>query len=157
MARKPANHARKRAPSFKGLKPKRASKAARGASRKKGTRAELLLRKAFRAAGLKFKTNVASLPGCPDFVFPEARLVVFCDGDFWHGRNLKERVRRLAKGHNAGYWVAKIARNVARDRASARELRRAGWRVRRVWESNIAAAPERAAAGVVLDLESIRE
>jgi len=137
----------KRAPSYKGLKPasKRARNAARGASKKVGTRCELLLRRSLRARGLRFKVNVASLPGCPDIAFPEARLAVFCDGDFWHGRGLKTRLRRLTKGHNAEYWVAKIRANVRRDARLARALRKAGWRTMRLWESDIERDSERTA------------
>jgi DNA mismatch endonuclease (patch repair protein) len=48
---------------------------------------------------------VAELPGKPDIVFYGARLAVFCDGDFWHGRNWPERKRKLSRGSNSEYWV----------------------------------------------------
>jgi hypothetical protein len=53
----------------------------------------------------------------PDIVLARARVAVFCDGDFWHGRDLERRSDALAKGHNAPYWVAKI-----RDERGARPL-----------------------------------
>jgi DNA mismatch endonuclease (patch repair protein) len=84
---------------------------------------------------------VASLPGRPDIVFPRRRVVVFCDGDFWHGRQLRRRLKRLAKGHNAQYWVAKVQRNVERDRKQQAELERAGWLVLRYWETDILRDP----------------
>jgi DNA mismatch endonuclease (patch repair protein) len=80
---------------------------------------------------------VADLPGRPDIVFVGARVAVFCDGDFWHGRNLRERVRKLKRGHNAPYWVTKITSNVARDRRHDRDLVEEGWLVLRFWESDI--------------------
>jgi DNA mismatch endonuclease, patch repair protein len=49
-------------------------------------------------------------------VFVSARVVVFCDGDFWHGRNWEERVAKLVGGANASYWIAKISSNMERDR-----------------------------------------
>jgi DNA mismatch endonuclease (patch repair protein) len=88
--------------------------------------------------GLRPKLNVKTLPGTPDLVFPSSKLVVFCDGDFWHGRNLAQRTKRLEAGHNAPYWVAKISANVTRDRRHNAALRQAGWRVLRFWESQIA-------------------
>jgi G:T-mismatch repair DNA endonuclease (very short patch repair protein) len=62
---------------------------------------------------------------------------VFCDGDFWHGRNLEERIRKLSVGHNAPYWIAKIQANVARDRRHDDELRAIGWIVLRYWETDV--------------------
>jgi DNA mismatch endonuclease Vsr len=62
---------------------------------------------------------------------------VFVDGDFWHGRNWPARKAKLAVGHNSDYWIRKIERNVERDKERNRELRSAGWRVLRVWESQI--------------------
>jgi len=137
----------KRAPSYRGLVPASmvASRAAHGASKKSGTNCEILLRRALRAQGLVFTVNVASLPGCPDIVFSRARLIVFCDGDFWHGRRLDARVRRLSRGHNAAYWISKIRANVRRDTKNRRTLRELGWQLLRLWESEIKADPERAA------------
>jgi DNA mismatch endonuclease (patch repair protein) len=78
-------------------------------------------------------------------VLAGARIAVFCDGDFWHGRDLASRVRKLAKGHNAPYWVAKIRANVLRDRRHDRALHGMGWLVIRLWESDILANPVGAA------------
>jgi DNA mismatch endonuclease (patch repair protein) len=82
-----------------------------------------------------------TLPGCPDLIVVQDRIAVFCDGDFWHGRNWSARKRKLHTGWNASYWVAKIERNRARDREVNRALRRMGWRVVRVWESDIRRNP----------------
>lgn len=126
-------------PRFEHLRPasERASAAARGASRKRDTRCEVLLRRALWALGLRYRVDVGDLPGRPDVVFRGARVAVFCDGDYWHGRDLAQRLRKLARGHNAAYWVAKIQTNVARDRRHDTELARAGWTVQRFWESEI--------------------
>ena len=84
---------------------------------------------------------MAELPGRPDIAFLRARVVVFCDGDFWHGRNLKERLRKLSRGHNAPYWIAKISANVERDRRQTIGLEELGWLVLRFWESDIQEDP----------------
>ncbi len=115
----------------------RASAAARGASKKRDTRCEILLRRALWALGLRYRVDVSDLPGRPDIVFPRARVAVFCDGDYWHGRDLTQRVKKLERGHNAAYWVAKIQTNVARDHRHNVELAQAGWTVMRFWESEI--------------------
>jgi DNA mismatch endonuclease (patch repair protein) len=95
--------------------------------------------------GHRYRRNVDGLPGKPDFVFYRARVVVFCDGDFWHGRDFAARRARLQTGANAEYWIAKISRNRARDREQAATLRRLGWTVLRFWESDIRGNPERVA------------
>jgi DNA mismatch endonuclease (patch repair protein) len=90
--------------------------------------------------------HAAELPGQPDFVFPEERLAVFVDGDFWHGRQWSNRgLRSLAdqfrRARNRRYWIAKIARNVSRDRRVRGQLNRRGWHVVRIWESDLREAP----------------
>ena len=75
----------------------------------------------------------STLLGRPDFVFREARVAVFIDGDFWHGNRRKARVPKS----NAEYWTNKIARNRDRDRLVNRTLRAAGWTVLRFWESSL--------------------
>jgi DNA mismatch endonuclease, patch repair protein len=141
----------RRTPSYKGLSPASpiASRVAIGASAKRDTAPELMLRRALRGKGLRYRLYVSSLPGRPDLVVPAARLVVFCDGDFWHGRYLRRRLQKLATGHNATYWVSKIKSNVARDRRIRRALKDSGWEVLRLWESDVRANPERAAATIV--------
>ena len=70
----------------------------------------------------------------PDFVFPKLRVAVFVDGCFWHGC---PRHGTRPKG-NASFWKEKLERNMARDRAQTRALKRAGWRVLRIWEHELA-------------------
>jgi DNA mismatch endonuclease (patch repair protein) len=70
-------------------------------------------------------------------VFPEHRVAVFCDGDFWHGRDWARRRAKLMKGSNSNYWIAKIGGNRTRDRRVSQSLRLLGWHVVRVWESDV--------------------
>lgn len=137
-------------PSYAGLSPasEAASRVGRG-NTKQGTRPERLLEAALLRLGLSFQTHVTHLPGNPDIIFPETQVAVFCDGDFWHGRRWAARKARLARGANAEYWLAKIARNRARDRLVGRELRALGWRVVRVWESDVRKDAERVARAIV--------
>jgi len=78
-----------------------------------------------------------------DFVFPKLRLAVFVDGCFWHAC---PRHATRPKG-NAAFWRKKLAANQARDRRVNRELKRAGWRVVRIWEHELR-APNRVLARV---------
>ena len=128
-----------RTPSFSGLHPssERASKAARASSRKADTRCELLLRRELWRRGVRYRLHQKQLPGNPDIVFPSQRIVVFCDGDFWHGRDLSARIKKLREGHNAAYWIRKVSNNVARDKLRNKELSDAGWTVHRFWETEI--------------------
>jgi DNA mismatch endonuclease (patch repair protein) len=72
------------------------------------------------------------LPGTPDFVFPKSKLIVFVDGCFWHGCK-KHGIRTALKP----FWKEKFIRNKARDRIVNYKLRKAGWRVIRVWEHEL--------------------
>jgi len=82
------------------------------------------------------------LLGHPDLVFIKARVAVFVDGDYWHGNtwrlrgaaSLNDYLRSLS---NSAFWQKKINTNVARDQAVSRELTNTGWRVVRVWESDL--------------------
>jgi DNA mismatch endonuclease (patch repair protein) len=139
------------APNYRRLQS--ASEAASNAKRRnlaKGTKPELLLRQRLWALGLRYRLHRSDLPGKPDLVFARQRVVVFIDGDFWHGRDWLERKARLGKGHNAGYWQAKIEYNMERDCLNTRLLERAGWRVIRLWEGLIRASAD-ATAGVVAE------
>ena len=102
-----------------------------------GTRPELSLQTALTNLDIKYRKNVTDLPGVPDIVLAGGRVVVFVDGDFWHGRNWSSRIHRLKRGANARYWIDKIAYNRARDKQTSALLRRQGWTVVRVWESDV--------------------
>lgn len=107
-------------------------------NRARDTTPELLLRHALWKAGARYSLANGDLPGRPDIAFRRQRIAVFCDGDFWHGRFWSKRRRMLERGANPDYWVRKISYNIRRDKANTRKLRRLGWAVVRVWESELA-------------------
>jgi DNA mismatch endonuclease, patch repair protein len=145
--------ARKSAPSvprYDNYRPRSTAASRVGASnRRQDTTPEILLRAALRAAGIGYRSNVKTLPGCPDFVLTRYNIAVFCDGDFWHGRRWAERKRALAGGWNATYWVSKIERNRTRDRSVTRALKQLGWQVICVWEQDLRRDPQRVAATIL--------
>ena len=75
--------------------------------------------------------------GSPDFQVGK-RVLVFCDGDFWHGYRYAEKKRPAKK-----YWREKIEGNMRRDRKVSRKLRRDGWSVLRIWEHDIKKNPDK--------------
>lgn len=125
-------------PDFSGLSPTsgHASAVGRG-NRRSNTRPEIVLRRALWKRGFRYRLHSSDLSGRPDLVFWRQRLAVFCDGDFWHGKDWPSRRAKLARGSNPEYWIAKISANMERDRRVTAQLRRAGWQVLRVWESDI--------------------
>ena len=100
---------------------------------------------AFKSLGLAASKCQGELIGRPDFIFNDEKVAVFCDGDFWHGNNWKKTRPKLAQGANPRYWVEKIAYNRRRDRLINRLLQKAGWKVVRLWESDIVKDPLTAA------------
>ncbi len=110
------------------------------AVKSKDTRPELKLRKALWKEGLRYRVNYKRLPGKPDIVFTKLKVVVFCDGDFWHGHNWAIRGQSSLQEELAGYsqyWKGKILRNIERDEENNIALRAQGWTVIRIWESDI--------------------
>ena len=96
------------------------------------TSLECKVRSRLHREGLRFRKHVSTLAGKPDVVFPAARLVVFLDGDFWHGWQFPRWKHKLGD-----YWQQKIERNRRRDRRVQARLRRQGWCVLRIWEHEV--------------------
>jgi len=96
-----------------------------------GTKPEVFVRKSLHSAGFRFRLHRKDLPGNPDLVFPRFKLAIFVHGCFWHGHGCKKDHQPRT---NRSYWLAKIKRNVERDRHARAALEALGWRVRIVWE-----------------------
>lgn len=109
----------------------------------KGTRIEVVLGRELWHRGLRYRKNDKSVIGTPDFSFKGRKLAVFCDGEFWHGRNWSTNKARIKS--NTSYWHAKIERNIERDLRVNQQLESAGWNVLRFWESDIRKHPQQCA------------
>ena len=112
--------------------------------RSKDTSPERALRRELWRRGLRYRLHSKRLPGHPDLAFPCARVAVFVDGDFWHGNQWRRRgfeslEHQFREAPSASYWVPKIERNMERDVRMNEELVEMGWRVIRIWESEIQA------------------
>jgi DNA mismatch endonuclease, patch repair protein len=116
------------------------------------TRCELHLRRTLWSKGMRYRVNVADLPGRPDIVFPRQKIAIFCDGDFWHGRSWDRLKRRLRVRHNSAYWIAKISANRERDHRNEQQLSNDGWLVLRFWETDILKNVQRVTATIEKEL-----
>jgi len=123
------------------------------AVKSKNTSPEKILGRSLWKLGLRYRKNYIKLKGKPDFVFVSAKVVVFCDGDFWHGNNWRIRGLRSLKEELSKYsnfWCNKILNNIAHDKKVNLALKKNGWRVLRFWESEIKKTPCKCAQKVFM-------
>lgn len=103
----------------------------------KDTSIEIKLRKALWHKGYRYRKNVSALPGKPDIVLTKYKLAIFCDSEFFHGKDWEVLKPRLERGSNAAFWVNKISRNRERDEEVNKRLLFMGWTVIRFWGMEI--------------------
>jgi DNA mismatch endonuclease (patch repair protein) len=119
--------------------------------RGKGTKPERIIAGLLRQAGLAFEEHARDLRGRPDIVLRQAKILVFVEGDFWHGWRFPAWRLKLSE-----QWERKIEGNRIRDLRNFQALRRAGWRVIRIWEHQVERDPERCIARVLAALNGAR-
>lgn len=104
------------------------------ANKRVDTKAEVRLRSALHAMGLRFRKDMLVRAGTvrthPDIVFTRARVAVFVDGCFWHRCPEHGTIPKS----NPNYWIPKLDANVARDQRVTAALEAEGWTVLRIWE-----------------------
>lgn len=105
--------------------------------RSKDTGIEIQLRKALWHKGYRYRKNYKLLPGKPDIVLTKYRIAIFCDSEFWHGKDWDVLKPRLLKGSNPDFWIKKIERNRERDAEIDKKLLFLGWTVIRFWGKEI--------------------
>ena len=103
--------------------------------RGKGTSIEKTLRKALYEKGCRYRCNSKYIYGHPDISFKGAKVVVFCDSEFWHGFRFEENESKIHS--NRSYWIPKIRRNIERDHEVNERLRKEGYQVIRFWGGDI--------------------
>lgn len=115
-----------------------------------GTKPELLLRKAVRAAGLKgVRYNPKDLPGKPDLYFRVEKLAVFLNGCFWH--RCPFCAAPMPKKHRS-YWIKKFEANQERDLRKRRRLWGLGIKVLTIWECRLQKDPAAAVQRISVKL-----
>lgn len=103
----------------------------------KDTSIELKLRKALWSRGFRYRKNYDKLPGKPDIAMTKYKLAIFCDSEFFHGKDWEVLKPRLERGANSQFWVSKITRNRERDDEVNKRLLFEGWTVVRFWGKDI--------------------
>lgn len=103
----------------------------------KDTKIEVLLRKALWHKGYRYRKNLKSLPGKPDIALTKYKIAIFCDGEFFHGKDWEVLKPRLEKSNNSEFWISKISRNRERDDEVNKKLLFEGWTVIRFWGNDI--------------------
>lgn len=115
--------------------------------RSSGSVIEQKLGKALWAAGIRYRKQYKKLIGKPDFVVVWAKVAIFCDSSFWHGRNWA--TAKMAIKSNKEFWIPKIESNIMRDNQVDAALTNLGWRVFRFWDKDIHADAVKCASMVV--------
>jgi DNA mismatch endonuclease (patch repair protein) len=122
--------------------------------RGKNTKPELAFRKALYAAGYRYRIDYKKLIGKPDILLKKYKTAIFIDGEYWHGHNWEERKPKVKT--NREFWIAKIERNMQRDREVNAELERLGYKVFRFWESDVKKELDTCLQQVIIHLESVQ-
>ena len=103
----------------------------------KDTSIELLLRKALWKKGIRYRKNYKKIPGTPDIAITQYKIAIFCDSEFFHGKDWEVLRPKLEKGSNSDFWIKKIGKNIEHDNEINKELNFLGWTVIRFWGNDI--------------------
>ena len=101
--------------------------------RSKNTKIEILIFRELRKRKIYFQKHYKRAIGNPDIALPRKKKAIFIDGDFWHGYQFSKFKKRLPRK----YWLAKIEKNIKRDKINRAKLRKDGWDVLRIWEHEV--------------------
>lgn len=103
----------------------------------KNTKIECILRRALWNRGVRYRKNYNAIPGKPDIAITKYKIAVFCDSEFFHGKDWNLLKQRLEKGNNSVFWMNKISKNIVRDNDVNKQLNAMGWTVLRFWGEDI--------------------
>lgn len=103
----------------------------------KDTKIEVILRKALWAKGYRYRKNCKDISGKPDIVLTKYKIAIFCDSEFFHGKDWEVLKPRLEKSNNSEFWINKISRNREHDDEINKKLLYMGWTVIRFWGDDI--------------------
>ena len=119
------------------------------------TSIEMALRKALWQRGYRYRKNYKKLPGKPDIALTKYKIAIFCDSEFFHGKDWDTLKETLAKGNTPDFWIAKIARNMERDRKNDTDLAALGWTVIRFWGKSIKKDTEECIARIEEEIRKV--
>lgn len=109
--------------------------------RGKDTSIEIALRKALWNKGYRFRKNYKEIPGTPDICLTKYKIAIFCDSEFFHGKDWDILKPKVEKGNNGKYWAKKIQENIDRDEEIDKKLLFLGWTVIHFWGKDILKNP----------------
>ncbi|MGN6641262.1 MAG: very short patch repair endonuclease [Mucilaginibacter sp.] len=101
----------------------------------KDSGSEIALRKRLWHLGIRYRINKNEMFGCPDIAFKKYKVVVFIDGEFWHGYDWENKKQKIKS--NSEYWIPKIERNMKRDHDVNAYYSKKGWNVIRFWDKEV--------------------
>ncbi|MBP3195938.1 MAG: very short patch repair endonuclease, partial [Butyrivibrio sp.] len=107
----------------------------------KNTKIEVLLRKELWKRGYRYRKNYDKLPGSPDIALTKYKIAIFCDGEFFHGKDWEVLKPKLKNSNNSEFWISKISRNREHDSEVNKKLLFEGWTVIRFWGNDIKKHP----------------
>lgn len=110
------------------------------AVKSKGTKLEILFGKMLWNAGVRYRKNDKEVFGKPDFTIRTFKIAIFCDGEFWHGKDWN--IHKMDHKSHQDFWIPKIERNIQRDKEVNEYLQKENWTVLRFWETDIKKHPE---------------
>ena len=105
------------------------------AVKNKGSMIETMLQIELWHRGLKYRKNVKTVYVKPDIAFIGKKVAVFCDSEFFHGYDWENKNKEIKS--NRDFWIPKIEKNMARDKAVTEKLKSDGWIVLRFWGNEI--------------------
>lgn len=105
------------------------------AVKSKGSKIETKLAKALWKKGYRYRKNNKTVFGKPDLTFKKYKIAIFCDSEFWHGKDWENR--KHDHKSNIKFWHQKIERNIERDKEVNKKLLKDGWTILRFWGKEI--------------------
>ncbi|MGM1055725.1 MAG: very short patch repair endonuclease [Bacteroidota bacterium] len=117
------------------------------AVKSKGSKIERTLAQALWKKGARYRKNDNTVYGKPDFTFKGLKIAVFCDSEFWHGKDWK--TKKNEHKSNVSFWHQKIERNIERDIEVNEYLQKEGWKVLRFWGKEILKSPDECSEKII--------
>jgi DNA mismatch endonuclease Vsr len=105
------------------------------AVKSKGSAIEVKLAKALWHKGIRYRKNDNTIFGKPDISLRGLKIAIFCDSEFWHGKDWE--FRKNDHKSNIKFWHNKIEKNIKRDKEVNERLLKDGWKVLRFWGEDI--------------------
>jgi DNA mismatch endonuclease (patch repair protein) len=124
------------------------------------TKPEVFFRKALWKWGIRYRKNVKTLFGTPDIAIKKYKIVIFIDGDFWHGNDWKKKnflSQEELLSTYSDYWQKKIRRNIERDKKVKKYYKNIGWTILRFWTSETEKSLNKCISKTIITIKKIKD